>query len=377
MSWKTFIFTMSIAIFLVACGSSEEVDNTQAEVVVPAPVERPSSPPGRSPASRNDLEDYVLVDVYYGTDRNPVEGFLYGADRGVSFEYGIAEVSIPRDHKIGELESPVWWKFEFEEDSSRHIVLHDVITLSYEDFFDQMKGKLSTSLGSDVFVFVHGFNVTFEESVKRTAQLAHDLGYPGIPVTYSWPSQGAASLSAYTTDSNYSDWAFPHLKDFLVDIKNQTQADRIHVLAHSMGNKVLTKAIKSLDTGELLLNQVILAAPDIDAEIFKDQIAPYLTGKAERYSMYVSAKDAALILSNRLQKGNRVGSARDDIVIVDGVDTIDASTIDTSVLGHSYYGDERELIMDIYNIIKNDIPPNRRNYTERNRSGMTYWELRD
>lgn len=328
-----------------------------------------------------DNEKYIVVDVYYGTDRqdteSPAPSARYGTDRGKEFEYGIAEVSIPRYNRdMGELPSPKWWKFEFLEDPEKHIILLDLVTLDSNSFFSNMKKDMDKAKNNDVFVFVHGFNVTFEDSVRRTAQLAHDLGYPGIPVTYSWPSQGSATPIGYTTDSNYSDWSFPHLKHFLIDIKNQTQASNIHVLAHSMGNKVLTKAIKDISDSELKLNQVILAAPDIDAKIFKEQIAPYLSGKADRYSMYVSSMDAALMLSDRIQKGNRAGLALNEIVVVDGIDTIDASPINTSVLGHSYFGDERELIMDIYHIIQNGSPPDSRNLNKHSNAGMLYWKFK-
>lgn len=345
----------------------------------------------RNPASNTrsiggSVKKYIVVDVYYGTDRkrtgSSISAEQYGTDRadGEDFNYGIAEVSIPFRHEIGEMESPVWWKGEFYENPEKHIALLNASSLDSVSFFKKIKEEMGNKNNNDIFVFVHGFNVTFEDSVRRTAQLAHDLGYPGIPVAYSWPSQGAATLSGYTTDNNYSDWSVPHLKQFLIDIKKQTHAKKIHVLAHSMGNKVLTKAIKNANGKELNLNQVILAAPDIDSKIFKEQIAPRLLGKADKYSMYVSSKDVALILSDNLQGGNRVGLALPGrIITIKGIDTIDASSINTSILGlgHSYYGDERELMMDIYHVIKNGTPPESRNLLERRSNvGMQYWELK-
>ncbi len=143
-----------------------------------------------------------------------------------------------------------------------------------------------------------------------------------------------------------------------------------------MGNEILTKAIKELDDDSLKLNQVILAAPDIDSKVFRENIAPYLPGKAERFTLYASSKDAALVLSKNLQGGNRAGQSGDGLVIVDGIDTIDASSIDTSILGHSFYGDERELLMDIFHVAANGLPPTRRNLDSGEKGGKSFWKLR-
>ena len=70
--------------------------------------------------------DFVKMPVYFATDRNYVKTDdvykTFGTKRS-SLKYGICEVSIPHDHKIGEIESPSIWRFEFTEDPNKHIVL--------------------------------------------------------------------------------------------------------------------------------------------------------------------------------------------------------------------------------------------------------------
>ncbi|MBK1650582.1 hypothetical protein CKO36_18995 [Rhabdochromatium marinum] len=128
-------------------------------------------------------------------------------------------------------------------------------------------------------------------------------------------------------------------------------------MAHSMGSRVLANAVKSIEIGEVKLNQVVLAAPDINSKIFVDHIAPFFKNKAERYSIYSSSKDRALEIANEVQKSHRLGQSGKNMVVLQGFDTIDASAIDTSVLGHSYYGDERELLFDLYHLLRNNLPP--------------------
>ena len=57
---------------------------------------------------------------------------------------------------------------------------------------------LTRSNKKTLLLFVHGFNVKFANAALRTAQLAHDLKFPGVAMFYSWPSQG--DTSAYLHD---------------------------------------------------------------------------------------------------------------------------------------------------------------------------------
>jgi esterase/lipase superfamily enzyme len=108
-----------------------------------------------------------------------------------------------------------------------------------------------------------------------------------------------------------------------------------------MGNRLLTEAFATLAkpvAGEAHVRQVVFAAPDVDAATFKEA-AHAFGGKAERFTLYASSRDKALAASKAVHKYSRAGDAGVDIVVVDTVDTIDASAVDTSLLGHSYYGD--------------------------------------
>ena len=105
-------------------------------------------------------------------------------------------------------------------------------------------------------------------------------------------------------------------------------------------NRGLTVALREirLQSGKSLFNHVVLAAPDIDADIFKHRIAPNITTTAKRVTLYASQLDLALIASRYFNNGARIGDSGRGIAPIPGIDTIDASAVDTSLLGHSYYG---------------------------------------
>lgn len=119
---------------------------------------------------------------------NPPE-LAYGNKRGEELQLGTCQVSIPRDHQVGEVESPSILRLEFREDPERHVVLLDVVSQPAEEFYADLKACVGQSQQKDAFVFVHGFNVTFEDAARRTAQIAYDVKFEGVPIFYSWPSQ--------------------------------------------------------------------------------------------------------------------------------------------------------------------------------------------
>ena len=91
----------------------------------------------------------------------------------------------------------------------------------------------------------------------------------------------------------------------------------------------------------------MLAAPDIDADVFKRDLAPRLAVTGANVVLYSSNSDQALSLSRRVHGYRRAGDFSDGVLVADGVDTIDASGIDTSLLGHGYYAAVKVVLSDI------------------------------
>lgn len=276
----------------------------------------------------------------------------YGSGRG-EMEVGTCDVSIPRTHRVGHMERPSLLRLELRERADRHVMLQRVQPQEQREFFEAVRRRVKASPRHDVFVFVHGYNVTFEAAARRAAQIAYDLPFEGAPVFYSWPSQG--KTWKYTVDENNVAWSVPHLKKFLVDLAQNSEAESINLIAHSMGNRALTQAIHelSLELKEqaLLFDQVILAAPDIDADVFQDQLAPSIVKHASHVTLYASASDEALAASKMVHGNRRAGDSAPRPLVVAGVDTIDVSLLDMGPLGHSYYGSSRFILQDMATIL--------------------------
>jgi esterase/lipase superfamily enzyme len=210
---------------------------------------------------------------------------------------------------------------------------------------------------SDVVLFVHGFNYTFEESLETTLRVVQRAKFPATPVAYAWPSQG--KVGAYGLDNDMSEWTTDHLVDFIGNLAAAMPAPyRLHIVAHSMGNRALLLALARLDLTHARLGQLILIAPDVDTAIFKVLISR--TGPFQRKTLYVSDHDLALRAAGFLHSGTiRVGDARKQFLVMEDIDTIDMSLLSAGVFGHSLDEYSQIIFEDLSGVLKDDTAPKR------------------
>ncbi len=326
-------------------------------------------------------KNHTIVKVYYATDRNrtssvKLAGFFGGEPSDPKrISYGICEVSIPKGHKAGELEAPSIWRFEWREDPDKHVVLLKIHPQEKKSYFNNLKHVINRSKGKNAFIFIHGYNVTFKDAARRTAQIAYDLKFDGAPVFYSWPSKG--ELGGYPTDEDNILWAQENVKQFLKDFVQTTNAKNIYLIAHSMGSRALTGAVGAL-VNEMprfkkRFREIILAAPDINARNFKDNIAPKMIEASKNVTLYVSGDDKALLASREFHNNPRAGEAGDNMILYKGIDTIDATGIDASLLGHSYFAEAQSIISDIWSVLRGTPPANRKTLKQVRTKRGNYW----
>ena len=328
-----------------------------------------------------DAPNASIVRVFYATDRMENAAGLppsarYDHQRSPQGElhYGQCEISIPKTHKTGKLESPSILRFEFRPDPAKHIILNQTFSLPEEVFFTSVNYSVRNSSQRDAFVFIHGYNVSFEDAARRTGQIAYDLQFHGAPIFYSWPSHGR--MADYLRDETNITWSAPHFERFLYTLAQRSGAARIHIIAHSMGNRAVCDALKSLSrdpAASLKFTHLLLAAPDIDAQTFAE-LASTLQRLSARVTLYESSNDKAIQASKRLHGNPRAG---EPLLILPGLDTIDASAIDTDFLGHSYFSDNWPLLSDIHSIVSRDeSPANRFGLAPMNHAGGRYYAFR-
>jgi esterase/lipase superfamily enzyme len=312
------------------------------------------------------------IEILYAEHR---PGAIYGNERAKQLFLGTCEVTIPPGHGTGKIESPSIVRLELKVDTRKHVVLERVDqSSSKEEFIAEL--RQATSGPKSAFIFVHGYNNTFEDAARRTAQIWYDLDFKGAPIFYSWPSQGGSDN--YTVDEANEESARTYLEQFLSLIAAESGAETIHLIAHSMGARCMTSVVRNFAgrATKPSFDQLVLAAPDIDADVFINQIAPAIRGYPQGITLYTSTSDLALNASKGVYGSPRLGDAR-DIVVVPGVDTIDASATDTSFMGHSYFADRVSCLADIFYLLKEKKRPwDRFGLEEKVLQDRRYWVFR-
>ena len=337
--------------------------------VAPAPAAKPSS-------------SVIEVVTYYATNRKPTgkvePASAYGPETEIALNYGRAVVSIPPTHTPGNLELPSLWKLERDADPSKHFVLKSIAPLRGDAARAEMADKLQAMGSRSLLLFVHGYNTSFSEAALRTAQMAHDLRFPGMAFFFSWPSAG--QILSYWQDEEtalISEGVFETLLEEL----SQLPVTDIYVVAHSMGSRIVTSALrtrvdKKRDTQKL--RELLLAAPDINAELFSKVIAPKLAEmQGMRTTVYASSGDLALKASKIVHGFRRVGDTVGEIFIYPGFETIDASNASTMAraYGHSYLMDSSSVLRDIQAIVERKIAASQRGLRAMGVSPNQYWFL--
>jgi esterase/lipase superfamily enzyme len=293
-------------------------------------------------------------DVYYATDRARISEGVFGntsaSDQKTT--YGRAIVSIPSSHSEGVVERP-WSVFTVQlrgEDSSRDMIIASRAVFDADSFFRQVNTAIDGSPSKEAFVFVHGFNVKFDEAILRVGQLEWDLHFQGPAILFSWPSYG--STGEYVNDFEMAEWSAPHLRNFLLRLRRETRAQVVHLIAHSMGARLLSLAIDRLTeqtAGQpAIFQQIVLAAPDISVPLFQ-QLVPALRSSSQHITIYSSERDKALGFSSFIRGGApRVGK---QITAIAGVDVIDASAVKASLLDHSYFAENPVILEDLKELL--------------------------
>ena len=121
------------------------------------------------------------------------------------------------------------------------------------------------------------------------------------------------------------------------------------------------------------MSRLVLTAPDIDADVFRD-LAESVKRATSHVTLYASSADLALTASKHANGFRRAGDAT-PLTIVPGIDTVDASTLATDFLGHSYFGDHVSVISDIRCLLSGTAPDGRYGLSRRADGLRVFWRF--
>jgi esterase/lipase superfamily enzyme len=337
------------------------------------------------PARIDVVRGAYLYKVWYATTRAPVDpadpsrGFT-NLDGGGTVRFGTCTVQVPKAHQFGSTGTALYRRVLRLRFSDDHLKIVGRTEIDPTEFFSSLRGQLADLEAADrvLLVYLHGYNVSFDEAAIRAAQIGFDLNVPGATAFFSWPSYGSAR--AYPADLERIAASEAQIADFLIRASTATGARAVHLIAHSMGNRGLARAIQRITAkasawGGVRFGQIVLAAPDMEVKLFRDLAAIY-PSISERTTMYVSARDRALGLSRWFQRSDRAGYTP-PVTVVPEIDTIEVTNIDLTMLGHAYYAEAAPILYDIDALLRYNQPPSKRVRLEpAGDPTAPYWRIR-
>lgn len=368
----------------------------------PTSVSRPTGP-GAPPAG--NAARFRTVPIFWATNRkaeastntearSEYEPVSFGSDRADVLRKGLALVTIPNvTREVGAIPRPIdFTVFGFEiyreaEDPEKHFTIRSLVRLDNAAFLKFAKANLDAArdFKGHCLVYVHGYRNTFNDAIYRAAQIAVDMGFDGNAFVYSWPSQG--SLAGYIADRDAVDASQPHFQTFLRFLNDEATCTQVHVLAHSMGTRLVVDAffppagpaaLHDLKT----IGQIVLASPDIDASILRSR-ADAIKRSPRTITLYANGNDDALRWSKTAAGGFvRAGDVVDGKpLVIEGVDTIDLTPMSEATwvfigANHNEYAERAHILQDIALLMQHGIrPPGKRFpvYALQRLNGGTFW----
>jgi len=248
-------------------------------------------------------------------------------------------------------------------------------------FAANINKKLAKSKRKDIYIYVHGYKVVFENPLLVAAELWHFLGYDGVFIAYAWPS--TPKTLAYFSDLETTSFSAYNLRLLLEYLARDTDAENIHIIGYSAGTRVVINALNQLalihrgETKEtfrkyLRIGHVILTGSDFDRQLFGAYIDEGILEVPKRFTIYLSEMDKALGMSKWVFKRDRLGQTwdedkmteyiadwlweTDEITFIDVKDAEKSSTGN----GHAYFRQSPWVSSDILTTLLYDLTPEER-----------------
>jgi len=331
----------------------------------------------------------TTVIVYFATNRQPLTD---GGDRVVGFSSELGPIS-GLDVRYGraQVEVDLSKKQAIMVPGSLDVAEQRLVfapggnpVLGSQNVFDAVRQDMMRS-GRATIAFIHGFSNNFTDAIERAGWILAFYGIDANMFAFSWPSIASPigvplPYTDYTHDRATAAASGPalartirRLYDYVDSLqRNERCRQSIHLLCHSMGNYVLRNALQALmrlpdptaaivgdvhamstlsaDTPDPSVlrrsfEQIVLAAPDEDADAFDDPAKlKYLPRLGRSVTVYQSAKDWVLNTLSATTKfnGPRLGNDGPDNMgsISDKVSAIDVSNVislEEEPENHQYY----------------------------------------
>ncbi len=260
-------------------------------------------------------------------------------------------------------------------------------------YADTINQQLETSRQPDIYIYVHGYKVSFASPVLVAAELWHFLGNDGVFIAYSWPA--TPRRTAYFKDLETTAYAVRNFRLFLEYLSAETEVRRIHIVGYSAGTRLVLATLNQLalihkdrSPGDLSprprIGQVCILGSDVDRDLMAAYLVDGLLQIVDRLSVYQSPRDKALRLSRWFLRRKRVGQLKEGLRLqpealevlergrLDVINVAGAADFDYGN-GHSYFRSSPWVSSDVLMTLTHKLGPADRGLEKQGES--IYWDF--
>ena len=296
---------------------------------------------------KEDYTDTRAIDVFVVTNRKSKTGNFgctnntYGVALDKVTSFGICKINVPKNHSTGELT----FTKDGRQSSHDYFKILNAKSLPETTVMDYMKKTKRNPL-----VFVHGFNVRYEEALLRAAQITYDLKYQGPVILFSWPSGAGDGFfdeqfltKTYESNNQNAKASIQAFRSLMTSLANNNL--KVNLVVHSMGHQVVRPGLK--DFHKSVINELVLNAPDFEAAEFL-RLIDNIKDTSKRITLYCSYNDKAMTASKTFNNNDRMGAC----TYSENLDTINVGLVDNQTLGlgHGYYS-SRAILSDVFQVL--------------------------
>ena len=349
------------------------------------------------------MENIPYEGILYATDRKPAgeddKEDYYLNERGFLLRLGVGKIQLGAEKMTWEEAREISLlknrsdKFPLKitaveetgilAESYSHFILPKVTDIEEpgKKFAAKINAKLAKSKRKDIYIYVHGYKVVFENPLLVATELWHFLGYDGVFIAYSWPS--TPKTFAYFSDLETTSLSAYNLRILLEYLAKDTDAENIHIIGYSAGTRVVINALNQLALiyqdedketfrKSLRIGHVILTGSDFDRQLFGAYVDEGILKVTKSFTIYLSEMDKALGMSKWVFKRDRLGQIWDESIMTehivewlwetDEITFIDVKDAEKSSTGngHAYFRKSPWVSSDILSTLMYDLTPEER-----------------
>jgi esterase/lipase superfamily enzyme len=341
-------------------------------------------------------ENYRILEVLYATTREKVQNsdrkLPYSARLSDTVSLGKMDVKIDPSLRIGKM-LPEKLK------ASGTLEVERVNTMREEEFMREIRSQVEASPEKSLLVIVFGYMDDFGSNAIKAGWFAYMLDVDTPVLLFDWPGDQPVSIGGYKKARRYAESSGDDLGKLLIQIEEEINPEKLWVKGSSLGCEVICDAFEYMYRNrgryenEVDISQVILAAPDVGEDDFREKFGRHIAVLSRKMTIYVSADDDALLLSDLVTGEKKLGRQRvtpppqtqeaKDLLLLKSRDpgritVIDVTPINDSSFHHGYYLECPEFFDDFYARVHGQgSEVNRRLYLLKYKGEIDYWVMQE